>query len=91
MVDTQSISSRIRSPSSALKLHLHNAVPVSEALVTGLAVGELPRKASGTLVTADTRHSLLTNTVARHSVALRSLNPTPVTVTRCRGRKREDR
>lgn len=85
LTSNQSMIQGLDLSSPALKLNLHNAIPVPKTLVTGLAVGELARKASGTLVTADTRHSLLTNTVACHSVALRGLNPTPVTVTCYRG------
>ncbi len=70
-----------------MTLHLHNAIPVSKTLVTGLTVGELARKASGALVTADTRHPLLADTVARHPVALRGLNAAPVTVTGWRRRE----
>lgn len=49
--------------------------------MAGLAVGELARKASGTLVTADPRHPLLADTVTSHPVALGRLNATPITVT----------
>lgn len=72
-----------------MKLHLHNAIPVPEALMTGFAVGELAREASGTLVTADTRHPLLADTVAGHPVTLRGLNAAPVTVTSWSGREGE--
>lgn len=34
--------------------HLHNAIPVTEALVAGLTVGKLAREATGALVAADT-------------------------------------
>lgn len=74
-------------PLSGVKLHLHDAIPVPEALVTGLAVGELAGEASGALITAYTRHPLLAHAVARHPVALGRLDATPVTVTGCgRGR-----
>lgn len=73
-----------------IKPHLHNAIPVPEALVTGLAVGELAREASGTLITADTWDPLLANTVTSPAVALRGFNATPVAVTRWRGAKTEE-
>lgn len=67
--------------------HLHNAIPVSKALVTGLTVGELARETSCTLITAHTWHPLLANTVASHAVALRSLDATPIAVTSLKGKK----
>lgn len=46
-----------------------------------LAVRELPREPAGTLVTANTRHTLAAGAVATGPVALRGLNPSVITVT----------
>lgn len=66
------------------KAHLHDAIPVPEAVVAGLTVGELAGEASGTLVAADARHPLLANAVSCYPVALGGLDAAPVAVTSCR-------
>lgn len=66
---------------------LDDAVPVPEALVAGLAVGEGAGEAAGTLVAAHPRHPLLADAVARHTVALGRLDAARVTVARCRGKQ----
>lgn len=50
---------------------LNDAVPVPEALVARLAIREGARETTGTLITADTRNSLLAHAMTSHTVALR--------------------
>lgn len=63
---------------------LHHTVPVPEAGVAGLAGREGTSKASGTLVTADSRDARLAVAVATAAVALGTGYATGVTVARCR-------
>lgn len=62
---------------------LHNAIPVSKALVAGLAGREITSETAGAPVAADARHPWAAGAVPSSTVALRLLNPTRVTVAGC--------